>query len=1554
MRILLAILFILPAATAADAAGAPIASNRNPPLFFIPNQGQAPQDVQFMAKGSALTAYFLTGEVALRATGAPVRIQFVGSAAGARIEGADPLPGRVNFLTGPQDQWRTGLPIYGAVAYRGLYAGIDMTYGTNGRQLKSEFTIAAGADSRQIRIRYLGAGPARVDADGSLLVAASSGTLRELPPTAYQDRAGKRVPVEARFELQSDGTVGFTLGRHDPLFPLVIDPVLSYSTLLGGSGADAANAIAVDSTGAAYVAGFTASFDFPTVNPEQGATGGGNDAFIAKLSASGSALIYCTYLGGRGDDRAFGIAVDATGAAYVTGSTQSTNFPVRNALQANLAGGKNAFVAKLTPTGNGLAYSTYLGGNGSDAGNGIAVDSSGNAYITGDTTSSNFPANTYQTTYHGSQDAFVSKLNAAGSALTYSTYLGGGSIDHGAAIAVDSTGTAYITGSTYSTDFPTLDAMQPAIGGGQNAFITRLKADGSGLLFSTYLGGSGGSTGYPESGQGIAVDAAGSAYVAGVTPSPNFPLVNPEQSTLNGSLDAFVTKVSSTGTLVYSTYLGGSGIDNANAIAVDTNGYAYVGGYTYSSDFPVVSPVQATAASPTSIDAFVAKLVPAGNTLAFSTYLGGNDSNTVTGVAIDPSGNVYVAGWTLSTNFPTLNAYQTQNGGNYGAFVTKYLFNAIPANVSVAPNSGSGTTQSFTFQYSDGNGAINFSTVAASFNTTASQAGACAVIFNPALNTLALLTDSGAQPVSPIAPGSGTAQNSQCVLNGGASSVSLSGDILTLTLALSFQPAFGGAKNIYMQAANPYQTTAWQAEGTWTVAGTIALAVTPSSGNATQQTFAFQYTDSIGATDLTTVGALFDTTSSSVAAACMVTYNRAQNTLALATDAGAQPASTITPGSGTQQNSQCVLSGASSNVTVAGNVLTLNLAITFQPSLAGTKNAYMDAAGQFTALPWTQVGTWTVPAQTLLVSPPSGTGLTQTFVFTVSDIGGYTDLTAMEVVINSNFSGAQACYLRYDPPSNELFLVNDAGNQFMGPTTPGASATLSNSQCSLNVASSAISGNGNTLTVTVPITFTQAFAGNKNVYMWASTVAGVNTGYQQRGTWTVARAAGIPGVVSVTPSSGSGGSGAFQFVVSDTSGFADLTAMEIVINSNFSGAQACYLRYDPPSNQLFLVNDAGNQFMGPATPGASATLSNSQCSVNVASVSVAASGNALTLAVLLVFTGAFAGAKNVYLWASSASGQNSGYQQRGTWTVAGVAGVPGVVSVTPSSGSGASGAFQFVVSDTSGFADLTAMEIVINSNFSGAQACYLRYDPPSNQLFLVNDAGNQFMGPATLGASATLSNSQCSLNVASSAISGNGNTLTVTVPITFTQAFAGNKNVYMWASTVAGVNTGYQQRGTWTVATLTAAVVAGVPGALSVTPSSGSGASGAFQFVVSDTSGFADLTAMEIVINSSFSGAQACYLRYDPPSNQLFLVNDAGNQFIGPATPGASATLSNSQCSVNVASVSVAASGNALTLAVPLVFTGAFAGAKNVYLWASSASGQNSGYQQRGAWTVAE
>src|SRR5580704_1110047 len=334
------------------------------PLFFVANDGQTSPEVRFMAKGSGLTAYFLKDEAVFRTSGSSLRMHLEGANPKVRIEGSNPLAGRVNFLTGGQENWHAGLPMYGAVTYRDLYAGIDMVYGGSGRNLKSEFLVAAGADPSQIRVRYLGAGEVRIDSDGALAIALNGEIVRERAPEAYQFRGGKRVAVDSRFQAGADGAFGFAVGGYDRSLPLVIDPVLSYSTLLGGSGADAANALAVDSTGDAYVAGFTASFDLPTLSPVQSANGGGNDVFVAKLSAAGNALVYCTYLGGTGDDRAFGIAVDSTGAAYLTGWTQSANFPIHNALQASLAGGQNAFVAKLTPTGSGLTYSTFLGGKG--------------------------------------------------------------------------------------------------------------------------------------------------------------------------------------------------------------------------------------------------------------------------------------------------------------------------------------------------------------------------------------------------------------------------------------------------------------------------------------------------------------------------------------------------------------------------------------------------------------------------------------------------------------------------------------------------------------------------------------------------------------------------------------------------------------------------------------------------------------------------------------------------------------------------------------------------------------------------------------------------------------------------------------------------------------------------------------------------------------------------------------------------------------------------------------------------------------------------------------
>jgi hypothetical protein len=385
-------------------------------------------------------------------------------------------------------------------------------------------------------------------------------------------------------------------------------------------------------------------------------------------------FVYSTYLGGSGGDEGFGIAVDAESNAYVTGSTTSADFPTVNPLQPELGGplSSDAFVAKLAPDGSSLVYSTYLGGSRLDIGVGIAVDAEGSAYLTGQTFSLDFPtANALQPICHCglfTSDAFVTKLSPDGSALVYSTFLGGSGLDGGSGIAVAADGSAYVTGGTFSRDFPTGNALQPDFGGTSDAFIAKFAPDGSALLYSTYLGGS-----LDESGTGIAVDADGNAYVTGWTGSVDFPTANPLQPSYGGGpFDAFVAKLTSDGSaLVYSTYLGGSDDDLSAGIAIDAEGNAYVAGHTSSRDFPTANALQPVYGGGSS-DGFVAKLAPDGSALVYSTYLGGSGRDVGGPVAVDSEGNAYVTGQTNSANFPTANALQPDYGGGlFDAFVAK-------------------------------------------------------------------------------------------------------------------------------------------------------------------------------------------------------------------------------------------------------------------------------------------------------------------------------------------------------------------------------------------------------------------------------------------------------------------------------------------------------------------------------------------------------------------------------------------------------------------------------------------------------------------------------------------------------------------------------------------------------------------------------------------------------------------------------------------------------------------------------------------------------------------
>jgi hypothetical protein len=579
-------------------------------------------------------------------------MKLVGASSVARVSGLDELPGKSNYFIGNDpNKWRTNVPTYARVKYQAIYPGVDLVFYGNQRQLEHDFVVAPGADPSTVAFRLQGSKEVSLDAGGNLVIAVDGGEVRFERPLIYQETNGARREIPGGYVLKGAREVAFKVGAYDPTRPLVIDPVLVYSTYLSLSEAnnlENGGGIAADSSGNAYVVGYTGSANFPgTVGAYQTSPPGNYDTFVTKLNPSGSALVYSTYLGGSNKDEGLGVAVDSSGDAYVTGNTNSSDFPTTaGAFQTSLAGIWDAFVTKLNPSGSALAYSTYLGGGSSDFGDSIAVDSSGHAYVTGYATSSNFPttAGAFQTSLAGIWDTFVTKLDPSGSALVYSTYLGGSNYDTPYGIAVDSSGDAYVTGNTNSSDFPTTaGAFQTSLAGIYSAFVTKLDPSGSALVYSTYLGGSN-----YDIGGGVAVDGSGNAYVTGGTGSTDFPTASPLQGALRGTVNAFVTELNPTGSApVYSTYLGGSGSDYGVRIAIDSGRNAYVAGSTTSPDFNGVSSGSIQPAyGGGEADMFLAVVQAGGSSLLYATYLGGSGADYGRAIALDPLGNAYITGST--------------------------------------------------------------------------------------------------------------------------------------------------------------------------------------------------------------------------------------------------------------------------------------------------------------------------------------------------------------------------------------------------------------------------------------------------------------------------------------------------------------------------------------------------------------------------------------------------------------------------------------------------------------------------------------------------------------------------------------------------------------------------------------------------------------------------------------------------------------------------------------------------------------------------------------------
>lgn len=713
------------------------------PMSFVENRGQASPDTLFTAQGKGY-GLLLTEDgavLALRnseprknptrhsgANGARVTkqlnvehssllaLKFADSDLHASIQGLDELPGRTDYFVGDNPaKWRTNVPSFARVEYGSVYPGVDLVFYGNQRHLEYDFHVAPGTDVSEIALQLSGANGVKVERRGALRITTPSGAVEFEKPVAYQFHQGRRQEVASNYDVRPNGEIHFSVAPYDGNAPLVIDPVLDYSTYLGGSSDDTGFGIAVDGSGDAYVAGQTFSTDFPNTSNAFNqsspgvSTGTAGAVFVTELNPAGSTEIYSTYLSGSGGEGAFALALDTSNNIYVTGQTFSTDYPTTsNALkQSPLASNANgtAFLSVINPTASGVAsllYSTYVGGSGGDTGNGVAVDASQNAYITGGTASTDFPVmNSIQGLNSTSGNAFLTRIDVTKSgaaSLIYSTYLGGSGTgngtllfaDTGNAVAVDTSSNAYITGATTSTDFPTTTNayVQAPLASAANGavFVSRIDTTKTGtaaLIYSSYLAGNpvGASGDY---GFGIALGPSNVAYVAGETISSTFPTTtgsypsNPNPSLGVAFLSLVDTTQSGSSSLKYSTLLGGSNGDGAFGVRVDSMGHAFLIGTTGSSNFPVTpgafQPSLGTAAGAP----FISEINPVGNGVAdllYSTYLGGSAATDFgEAIGVDGNGNVYATGNTSSTTFPIFpkpGAFQTSLDGTSDAFVTK-------------------------------------------------------------------------------------------------------------------------------------------------------------------------------------------------------------------------------------------------------------------------------------------------------------------------------------------------------------------------------------------------------------------------------------------------------------------------------------------------------------------------------------------------------------------------------------------------------------------------------------------------------------------------------------------------------------------------------------------------------------------------------------------------------------------------------------------------------------------------------------------------------------------
>lgn len=1346
------------------------------PGLFVPSSRPG----AWVLAGLAYQAEITAGGMVITAAGHRMEVRFEGVSDSAVLSPEGPPVVFSDFRSRLSASTKRAVP---GLMIRGVYPGVDVRLTAPRGALKTEYVVHAGARVDAIRIRYSTAERLSVLGDGALRVDTPDGPWFEQAPSAVQGSALSEEPVDVHFLVSKDDTVRFRAAPYDAQRDLIIDPQLTFASLLSGTGMSVATGIKVDSYGNVYVAGYTDATDFAETAPLLSG-GGGVDSFLLKLAPGGTQILFLVLIGGSGDDRVNGLALDADGVPCLVGTTISPDFPTANANQTSLQGGRDGFVLKVSTDGTYLLFSTFLGGSGEEWVNAVAIHGD-DVWVGGNTTSADFPVvAAYQSTRTGTQNGFVSRFSGNG-ALLSSTYVGGTGADEVRALVVNSLGEPVIAGSSGSSDLPVaVSAFQPTRRGQQDGFVLRFNSSATAVLGGSYLGGSLGDTATPEAVQGIAVAVDGSYWVGGFTPSLDFPMVNPWNSTVAPGQTGFIARFSSDfSSLVWSTMVGGASNSLVDALQADASGGVYVSGKTSASDFPLVGSLQSCPAG--AQDGILIHYAWAANSPDLSTCYGGSANEEIRALAVHPNGRVYFAGSSGSADAVRVNAIETPSGGAIWAVVGELMTsvrNAVPS--SVSPNAATGANQTFHFNFTHADGAQYIRKVYGLINTNQSQANGCALTYDAVNNLMSLANDAGTFP-SGAAPGSFlTLSNHQCSVNVSTASVTLSGTALQLTVSVAFAPAFAVNAAIWGQAYDTTNTASgWVALGSVYTKTNHAPVLSNGSvlGNGSSATsgnhvtLRLTATDADGVADVRSAIILINSTFATTSA-CMTTADRTGSLIWLLNDTASSLQSSAMTTGGDLSNHQCTVYPSKFSMTQSGESLIFSFEIDFDNGWEGTKNIWVSLVDSTQQFPFVSLGPFLVqganrPPVLHAVSPSGASGLHQKLQIGMTEPDGAADLGWVAILINQGLSMSHGCYVSADPSTNLFWLYDDAiGTYYAAPA--GSSGSIGNAQCSLFLSSSGISVSGNSLVATLDLVFSANWPGAKSIYEMGSDHS-LLTDWSFQGTYTV-----VPGNAEPVLLPAAFASGELRTQKMTLSAYypdGKLGWLGALISPVSSGGNSCLFTLDINTHLAWLLKDDGASWAA-APMGSPGWLENSQCSIDLQNSTIVSGGNALTGNVVVEFSASWTGPKMVYSNASNGAVVTA-WAPWGTFTVSTANVAPVVQSLTPATVSSSRQTLTLTIHDGDGPQDVRWAELLINSAFVTAQGCFLSVDAGTNMVWLLNDSATQWSA-APLLSNAVLSNHQCTVYAKSASFSIKGTTVSVSVDVEFNPAWKGAKGIY--------------------------------------------------------------------------------------------------------------------------------------------------------------------------------